>query len=81
MPNSDLDLLAPPPQNGHHDTMPVQLTLEEARTESNSLNPQHTSLDASMDHIRKRFGFGAISFGTSLSMRDNDDGWREIEKK
>jgi DNA polymerase-4 len=78
VPNSDLDLLASP----HHNTMQVQLTLGEARTGNNSLTPQHhTSLDASMDHIRKRFGFDAISFGTSLSMRDNDDGWREIEQK
>ena len=37
------------------------------------------SLDASMDRIRERFGFGAISFGTSLGLRDADDGWRAAD--
>jgi len=42
---------------------------------------EHRTLDASMDDIRKRFGFNAISFGNSLALRDADDSWRAVEMR
>jgi DNA polymerase-4 len=83
VPNVDLDILSPSGKGGASTKLPLQLSLgeasmEEQTTAQGTVKPD--TLDASMDHIRKRFGFGAIAFGTSLNLRDADDGWRSIRE-
>jgi DNA polymerase-4 len=81
VPNADLHILAPSVRGGTSKSGPVQLSLHDApavvETSPKGAGNPH-ALDASMDHIRKRFGFGAIAFGTSLNLRDADDGWRSV---
>ncbi len=60
--------------------MQFDITPTTDRVQDRSYLPK-PALDASMDQIRKRFGFGAISFGTSLSLRDADDGWRSVDEE
>ena len=81
VPDSDLRLLSEPaPRQPHADTQ-LQLPFDSEASQSGRAQArQFASLDASMDHIRKRFGFGAIAFGASLGMSDHDDGWRETDR-
>jgi hypothetical protein len=82
VPNSDLRILSVPPQAAQEAEVQFQLPLDRSSSEDDRAETRHhASLDASMDHIRKRFGFGAIGFGVSLAMSDNDDGWREAGRE
>lgn len=77
--DSALDANAADPKNSTSRTRGQPGTLFDLPSEATSKRERPHLLDSSMDEIRRRFGFDAISYGNSLVMRDVDDSWRAVD--